>query len=508
MAAAKKSKEKEEFGDFQTPIELAREVCALLSHRGFQPRSMLEPTCGRGSFLRAALERFPTLTAAIGIEISEYYVDIARQLLSETPHIGRAEVRQEDFFRLDWKEILDGLADPLLIIGNPPWVTNAALGNLKSTNLPVKTNFQGYRGIEAVTGKANFDISEWMLIRSLEWMSKRTAVLAMLCKATVARKVLFHAWKTGKRLKRADIYQFDASKHFGAAVEACLLVIESSPLGQNFDCHVHDGLVDSRSSKVLGYRDGDLVADTRAFERWKHLEGTERYKWRSGIKHDCSRVMELTMEKGMFKNGLGEFVELEDEYLYPMLKSADVANGGDKEPLRWMLVTQKNVGEKTLLIRTRAPRTWEYLINHADLLDRRASSIYRKRPRFSIFGVGDYTFAPWKVAISGFYKKLSFKVVGPWKGKSFVLDDTCYFIPCRSQGEAELLARLLNSWIAHEFFSALAFWDAKRPITVALLRRLDLLALAEELGLEKELNAHLADQDDCSEGLHQLLLNL
>ena len=56
---------------------------------------------------------------------------------------------------------------------------------------------------------------------------------------------------------------------------------------------------------------------------------------------------------------------------------------------------------------------WGYLLAHADLLDARSSSIYRKRPRFSVFGVGPYTFAPWKVGISGFYKTLDFRAIGP-----------------------------------------------------------------------------------------------
>jgi hypothetical protein len=36
------------------------------------------------------------------------------------------------------------------------------------------------------------------------------------------------------------------------------------------------------------------------------------------------------------------------------------------------------------------------------------------------------------------------------------------------------------SLLSREFFSASIFWDARRPITVELLRRLDLTALAKE----------------------------
>ena len=123
-------------------------------------------------------------------------------------------------------------------------------------------------------------------------------------------------------------------------------------------------------------------------------------------------------------------------------------------------------------------------------MNKRASSIYRNRPPFSIFGVGDYTFAPWKVAISGFYKKLAFVTVGPIKGKPVVLDDTSYFLPCQTQAQAEYLASLLNSSRAQAFYKAFVFWDTKRPITADLLRRLDLRRLAEETGSGEEFSMY------------------
>jgi hypothetical protein len=46
---------------------------------------------------------------------------------------------------------------------------------------------------------------------------------------------------------------------------------------------------------------------------------------------------------------------------------------------------------------------------------------------------------------------------------------------------------MLNSAPASEFFSAFVFWDAKRPITVDLLRKLSLTALARELGVDPRL---------------------
>ena len=56
-----------------------------------------------------------------------------------------------------------------------------------------------------------------------------------------------------------------------------------------------------------------------------------------------------------------------------------------------------------------------------------------------------------------------------------------------SPAEAELLAGLLNSEPAAEFLSAFVFWDSKRPITVDVLRRLDVRRLAGHFGRTGEL---------------------
>jgi hypothetical protein len=188
--------------------------------------------------------------------------------------------------------------------------------------------------------------------------------------------------------------------------------------------------------------------------------------------------MELQPRGSKFCNGLGETVELEDHCLYPLLKSSHLSRG-NQLPDRWMIVPQRAVGADTEVLRQQAPKTWRYLMSHADRLDARASAVYRSRPRFSIFGVGEYSFSPWKVAVSGFYKTLQFAKVGSHGGKPIVLDDTCYSLSCRDEAEADELVELLNSRVAREFFSAFIFWDSKRPITIEVLQMLDLERLRQ-----------------------------
>lgn len=502
-----KNKRRTEFGDFQTPANISRRICDFLFKQGVRPSSILEPTCGEGNLLLSAVGRFASATRAIGIDINPEYVRRAKSRLTMLPYSNNVDVLQGDFFQLDWGKILADLPDPMLVIGNPPWVTSSELATLNSDNLPRKSNFQGLSGLDAKTGKSNFDISEWMLIHILELINHRNALMAMLCKTSVARKVLTYAWKRNLRVQRSRLYLVDAKGVFNASVDACLLVCETAATERpDKFCQVYRDISESLPETRFGYRDNRLVADIERYERWKHLENGHSYRWRSGIKHDCAKVMELEKEANGFRNKLGELHQLETTYVYPMLKSSDIAKAEIPKPSRWMLVTQRSVGENTSPIKHVAPKTWTYLHSHSEFLEGRKSSVYKNRPRFSVFGVGEYSFTPWKVAVSGLYKKLHFAVVGPCAGKPVVLDDTCYFTPCQSEEEAHYLAGLLNSEVAEEFFRSFVFWDAKRPITISVLERLSLVALARELGSEDTIMGFLSARASKMASSRQLVL--
>jgi hypothetical protein len=487
MADAKKQKRKIEYGDFQTPVELARKACRLLSTLGISPKSVVEPTCGTGNFVIAAVEEFRDTQKILGFDINPEYVKNTRYALERLHCDIDVGVSVVDFFNTDWANILGSLPEPILVIGNPPWVTNTELSTLKSSNLPEKNNSRGISGLGAITGKSNFDVSEWMLNRIFDSLSNRKATVAMLCKTSVARKALKHLWDNGIKTTSSRIFLIDAAKYFGISADACFLVCMLNHTSNAQNCSVYNNIEEPNPVTTIGYENNQLIADIRRYDRWKHLQGDHNFKWRSGIKHDCSKVMELTKNGKRYRNGFGELIEIENEYLYPMLKSSDIANGFTRNPKRWMLVTQKTVGDDTNTIEHIAPKTWAYLQTHAEYLDRRASSIYRKKPRFSIFGVGPYTWSLWKVAISGFYKKLDFRVIGNIDGKPIVLDDTSYFLPCDSEVEANNVATLLNSSEAKEFYESFVFWDDKRPIKSELLERLDLVALAHEIGVASTL---------------------
>lgn len=483
----KKTKEIWEFGDFQTPDELAVQVVSVLQKLNIHTESIIEPTCGQGSLLIGAIKGYPYAQKYFGADINHRYLKQLRQSLEVENLDADVDLMHTDFFNTDWNSIVSSMPEPILIIGNPPWVTSSELGTLQSTNLPTKSNFQGRNGLESLTGKSNFDISEWMLLQYLKWLEGKNGTVAVLCKTAVARKILAHVWKYRVKASLAHIYKIDAKFHFGASVDACLFILQLGGHETLNSCDIYEHINSERVYTQIGYKNNSVVSDIVNYNLYSHMISDEQnYTWRSGIKHDCSKIMELTYKGEKYINGYGESVDLEDEFVYPLLKSSDVGNGKTTEQRKYVIVTQKYIGEDTTIIKQIAPMTWHYLESNKGFFDRRASSIYRNRPNYSIFGVGDYSFAPWKVAISGFYKRLNFSLVPPINNKPVMFDDTVYFLPCSSEKEAGFLLGLLNSELAMKIFNSLVFWDDKRPITIDVLKRVNLQALARELEIEQQ----------------------
>jgi hypothetical protein len=463
------------YGDFQTPPALAAAVCDLLVRKGLRPATVVEPTCGTGSFLLAAARAFPGAMLC-GQELDPAHARAARAALARLGH--RARIRVGDVFRTAWTSALARWQPPILVLGNPPWVTNAGLSVLGVPNLPVKSNLKALAGLSAKTGASNFDVSEWLLLELLAQAQGRDATVAMLVKTTVARRVLMHAHARGLALDDASLHRIDAQAAFGVAVDAGLFCF-STRSSRPIRCEVFADLEAAAPEAEVAVCDDRLVADARAYALASTVMGRADPPWRSGIKHDCAKVMELQRHGTHLCNGLGERVDVEPARVHPLLKSSDLRGEDRPTPHRWLVLPQRRLGEDTAALARTAPRTWRYLLAHAAALDGRRSSIYRSQPRFAVFGLGEYSFAPWKVAISGLYKRAAFTLVGPdAEGRPMQLDDTCYFLGFPDESSAAAACWLLRSEPAQAVVRALTFWDAKRPITKALLDHLDLRMLA------------------------------
>ena len=364
------------------------------------------------------------------------------------------------------------------MIGNPPWVTNSELSSLGSSNLPEKVNLKNLSGLDAMTGSSNFDIAEYIWLKLIKELSNEKATIALLCKTSVARNVLQFVVSKKISISNAAIIKIDAKKWFGVAVDACLFYLDVGSGTPDYEVPVYENLETLVPASTIGFINGQLVSDVKRLDSLNRLDGVSQLNWRQGLKHDAASVIELKIDDlGEYRNKLGQVVEVEKDYIFPFLKSSDLAGKSKVKPQRAVLVPQRRLGEDTSTLVYKAPLLWAYLNQHRNEFEQRKSSIYRNQPPFAFFGLGDYSFASYKVAISGMYKEPVFRLVVSQDKRPVMLDDTCYFLACSSGPQALLITSLLNNPICLDFLHSIAFWDAKRPITKKILQRIDLCAL-------------------------------
>lgn len=478
--------EKSEYGDYQTNLDLSDKVCKLLRADKTKPNIIFEPTFGKGNFIISALKNFNNVEKIFGIEIYKPYVQITKLKILDyllcNPSIEKPKIRlfHANFFNFDIKkQIKIKKDDNLLIIGNPPWVTNTELSGIGSQNLPRKVNFKNHKGLDAMTGKGNFDIAEFISNTLFDNFSDNIGKFAFLVKNSVIKNILHRQTVNNYKIANLRKYKIDAKKEFNVSVNAslfyCKLNSKSDRLCNEYDFYTKEKI------KTFGWLADKFVSNTETYSKYQDFDGICQYEWRQGMKHDASKIMELDKENDLYINKFNERIELEDDLVYGILKSSDLKGGVINKSRKYTIVTQKKIGQDTKYIKIQHPKTYNYLQSKLDLFNKRKSSIYKGKPAFSIFGIGDYSFKPYKIAISGLYKQLNFTLVKPDENnKTIMLDDTCYFIGFDDEIEAETIFEILQSKEITAFLSSLIFNDAKRSVTKDLLMRIDIATIIQE----------------------------
>lgn len=487
--------DRREYGDFQTPSELSDSICLYLKGNNILPDVIIEPTFGKGSFVISALKYFNKLKEIYGVEIHEpYYWQTKFSILEyfiNNQKLNKPKIflYLNNVFQFDFRAIEKSIGTHnVLVLGNPPWVTNSELGSLKAQNLPDKSNFKALNGLDAITGKGNFDICEYIILMMIKLFSKCNGHMAMLTKNAVIKNLVYDLPKMNYNINNAVALRINAKESFDASVEASLF---KCSFGRNnnqsaVSCKVSSLHTPNIVENTFGWVGDKFVSDMISYGKSKKYDGVSQYMWRQGIKHDCSNIMELEMlPTNKYRNGFGQEVDIEDEIVYGLIKSSDLNLPVISQHRKYVIVTQKTIGESTTYIEYRSPKLYQYLIENKHHFDQRKSSIYKNKPLFSIFGVGEYSFKPYKVAISGLYKRSTFSLILFVNDKPLMLDDTCYFLGFNNITEAIFVWAILNSVHVQKLLASIAFLDAKRPYTKDVLMRLDINQVACDMTYEE-----------------------
>lgn len=492
-------------GDFQTPVQLARNVVSRLFSGELQWERILEPTCGQGNFIRVCIDQNASVREIIGLELQQRHVEKSKSIQSGTVKIS---IYQKDIFDINLATSLKwSTFSPLLVLGNPPWITNAEQGRLNGKNLPRKSNFQNLSGLDAITGMSNFDVAEAVWLKLIHEFVDELVTIALLCKTSVARKVAKFVIHSKLPVNSMSLYRINAKRWFNVAVDAGLFVLELNQGDISYNVAEYDNLVEARHTRTFGFIGKNIVSDLDTYRQVESLEGSSQFIWRQGLKHDAAKVMELTKRDGHLRNGYGDFVDIETDYIYPLLKSSDVQSiNSSFVPRKFVIVTQKKVGQQTMHLRNHAPKLWRYLSLHTEQLDSRKSSIYKNAPKFSMFGIGNYSFQPYKVVVAGFYLPARFAVISGFQGKQILIDDTCYSLSFDEEWKAYFICALLNHPLVCKFLTSITFPDSKRPITKRVLERINLKAVCEQVSIDIFKNCFTASYGK-SDNLAQLRVN-
>lgn len=479
------------FGDWQTPITLAEKICDIHLSKYGSPDIVVEPTCGLGAFVLSSLKKFPDIKEIHAIEINhQYTADLKLKLLSNAlasplhkyPDIY---IYNADFFEFDFIPIIEKSKQKAwntAVIGNPPWVTNSRQGRNNSLNIPLKSNIYGLRGIDAITGKSNFDISEFITLQLLRLSQFNNGGISFLLKNSVIRNILIKQRSEGFQIGNIEQRLIDATSEFNVSVDASCFFAQFKCCPSH-TCSVLDFYTNSYI-REYGWVNTSFVSNTELYRDVSKYDKNSTYIWRSGIKHDCASILEVTFSNGIYTNGLGETVQIETDLIYPLLKSSDVNSYKDNEFRKFIIVPQRKVGEDTSILKYTHPLAFSYLSKYENVFLSRKSSIYKGKDRFSVFGIGDYSFKPYKIVVSSLYKDIKFILVSQFEGRPIMVDDTCYQLDFNTLEEARIIFNALNSDEIHSLLQSLVFKDAKRVVTKNLLMRLDLVQLCREKGIK------------------------
>jgi len=150
---------------------------------------------------------------------------------------------------------------------------------------------------------------------------------------------------------------------------------------------------------------------------------------------------------------------IEPHLIYPLLRGRDVKRW-KAEPSAYILMVQDPVKRRGIdenELKTKYPKTYWYLKRFEKILRERAAfkryftrrdtngRIVETGPFYSMFDVGDYTFAPYKVVWRYIATDFICAVAGSIEGKPIIPNEKLMLIACDNESEAYYLCSLCNS---------------------------------------------------------------
>ncbi len=435
-------------------------------------------------------------------ELTEQEIELLADLYAQL-----AELEKKDKNRI-WVRVLKNSFAPIFegkfdyVVGNPPWINweNLPAGYRDIT----RSLWESYGLLEKAPGggmgKIRRDIASLFVVRSFDKYLLEKGTLGFLIPFNILknqgglgfRKYLYHYTKVIKTHELSELYPFE-----GATNRTGIIFIRGGKSRFPIPCETW------QYGKTVGIDQESTLDqvmkltkrfDMSLFPIEKNVPGSpwmvctdkshtgirkvirqSGYEGHEGVNTALNGVYWLKVISPQPKGALVEnIVEntkiegiktirdvLEGDHIYPLLRGRDVQKWRQL-PVQYILVphdpqTGKPLDEHSLRIGT--PRTYAYLRRFQKKLENRSlHKIWGKgNPFYTLYGIGDYSFAPFKVVWKDIAGKISAK--GEFGGavvvktpddqyfgiKAIIPDTTAMCIECSSEDEAYYISAIMNS---------------------------------------------------------------
>lgn len=398
------------------------------------------------------------------------------------------------------------------VIGNPPWVRWGYLSDdyrKRTLDLWQRYGLFSLKGHEARLGGGEKDFSMLFTYAAADYYLKDGARLAFLITQEV-----FKSKGAGEGFRRFELKEQEVPlkvvlmedmvnlKPFQAANKTSLFVMEKgkpttypvpaviwkrkSGVGSVAtewalsEVHAHTERKEVQAIPVDSTRpNSSWQTATRSSLKWSQkMKGENPYKARLGarvepygvfwlrikeVRPDGLLVVENMTERGKRKI-LSTSAAIEKELVYPAVSGGDLVPFGVKDHF-YVLMSQDpstRAPYPESWMTSHVPLTYAYLRQFKDILLSRGSRVVREFAQetefYAMYGIGDYTFAKFRVV----WKRMASKMVAvvlsrlrtPFGLKTGIGTDTTSLIPVEEEDEAHYLCGIFNTKAVDEYIKS------------------------------------------------------
>jgi hypothetical protein len=446
------------------------------------------------SFTSALCERFPLDPARDKPDIA-----IVEELFGQLTELEHQKINGI------WARIIKNAFAPLFqgrfdrIAGNPPWINWANLPDeyrQRTSSLWGHYGLFPHKGLRARTGAAMDDLSVLMLYVAADKYLTRTGKLGFVITQSVFKTEGggegFRRFQLGDK-EHLGVLQVDDLSQIqcfdGATNRAAVVLLQKGretkyPVPYNYWRKVGKGRVptDADHEEVIARLKRSwwvaqpvnplkrtspwLAGRPRALAHLGNVIGPAQYTARYGSHTHLSGVYWLqvvaTRKDGLVLiNNLHDCgktrvvnvsMAIEPALLYPLLRGRDVVRWSASAACDILIPQDPDDPAKGYPedgMRARYPKTYGYLARFEAQL--RGRSGFKKffdpatAPFYSIYNVGPYSFAPYKVCWREVANGVTAAVCSTQNGRVVTLDHTLVGVSCQSEDEAHYICALLNS---------------------------------------------------------------